>query len=69
MNALTHNQNCAKRLPGPMSEADTRSTERNHRQLSANSERLDDHVDTGLNQIMNMRVGCWQPPMLANVAR
>ena len=33
------------------------------------AERLNGHVDTGLTQILNMRVGCWQPPMLANVTR
>jgi hypothetical protein len=69
MTALTHYQNSPRRLPRPMAKADTRSSLRNPRQISGNSERLEDHVDIGLNQIMNMRVGCWQPPMLANVAR
>ena len=69
MKALTHHQNSAKLLARPMSKAGTRSTHRDPRQISVGSERLEDHVDTGLNQIMNMRVGCWQPPMLANVTR
>jgi hypothetical protein len=69
MTALTHYQNSPRRLPRPMAKADTRSRQRIHRQISGNCERLEDQVDIGLTQIMNMRVGCWQPPMLANVAR
>ena len=69
MNALTYNQNSAKRLPRFASRPDARAALRNHRQISANSECLEGHVDTGLSQIMNMRVGCWRPPMLANLTR
>jgi hypothetical protein len=31
--------------------------------------RLENHVETGLTQILNMRVGCWRPPMYVTVTR
>jgi len=48
MKALTHHQTSAKRFPRVASKEDTRPTQRNGCQIAVNTQRLEDHVDTGM---------------------